>query len=228
MADTSMRYLFMRLYGNAELCAYLTDMLQQGWAIDRSKGNFLFLRKRQIPNARLAVISTECTKRVAQGDEQVDESISIAKKQGWELLSIGDYESLVPVRRRLYFYTEDPAAKPLEPDAAIDFQYARRAYHTTLRWSVIWMLFTIVALMSTISFMLLDGLHFALVLIDVSLLALALSSICLCFNRRSFYRHVTKGTPLQKESRVQLRRWEICMTASLFALFAGLILLLFS
>ena len=73
-----MRYLFLRIYGNDELCAYLTNMLERGWIIDHGRGNFLFFRKQRLPDARLAVVSTECTKRLPTDDEQVDESIGIA------------------------------------------------------------------------------------------------------------------------------------------------------
>lgn len=226
MADTTTRYLFLRIYGNDELCAYLTGMLEQGWVIDHCKGNFLFFRKQRIPNARLAVVSTECTKRMPKGDEQVEESIAIARKKGWQLLCIGDFESLMPVRRRLYFYTQDSEVKPLNPDAAIDFQYARRAYHTTIRWSVIWALLSAAALASTLPFMQLDGLHPVLLLLDAALLALTASSVFLFRNRRAFYLHVTKGMALPPNSLRLLRRWENRMAASLAALFGGLILLL--
>lgn len=226
MADTSIRYLFLRIYGNDELCAYLTGMLEQGWTIDHCRGNFLFFRKQHIQNARLAVISTECTKRVPKGDEQVEEAIEIARKKGWQLLCIGDFESLIPVRRRLYFYTQDPKAKPLEPDAIIDFQYARRAYHTTIRWIVAWALLIVAALATTLPFMLSDGLHPVLLLLDAVLLALGVSSVFLFFNRRAHYRHVTKGMPPSPDSLRLLRRGESRMAAFLAALLGGLIIFL--
>ncbi len=228
MADTSMRYLFLRIYGNDELCAYLTNMLERGWIIDHGRGNFLFFRKQRLPDARLAVVSTECTKRLPTDDEQVDESIEIALRSGWQLLCIGDFESVVPVRRRLYFYTQDPQAKPLEADEAVDFQYARRAYHTTIRWLIIWALLAAATLASTIPFMLLDGWHPAFLLIDAALLSLVLSAAFLFFNRRALYRHVTGGMPLPPDSLRPLRAWETCMALSLAALFAGLIMLLLS
>lgn len=228
MADTSMRYLFLRIYGNEELCAYLTDMLEQGWVIDHCRGNFLSFRKQRIQNARLAVISTECTKRVPKGDDQVEEVIEIARKKGWQLLCIGDFESLMPVRRRLYFYTQNPKATPLEPDAVIDFQYARRAYYTTIRWIAAWTLLSAAALASTLPFMLSDGLHPVLLLLNAVLFALAVSSVFLFFNRRALYLHVTKSMPLPPDSLRLFRRWESRMSAFLAALLGSLIMLLVS
>lgn len=226
MADTCTRYLFLRIYGNDELCAYLTDMLEQGWVIDHCRGNFLFFRKQHLRNARLAVLSTECTQRLPQGDEQVEESIEIARRKGWQLLCIGDFESLVPVRRRLYLYTQDSATQPMETDAAIDFQYARRAHHTTLRWAATWTILLAAALVTTVPFMRLDGLHPVLLLLNAALLGLAASSFFLFFNRRAQYLHVTKGSPLPQASLPRLRSWESRMAACLTVLLAGLILLL--
>lgn len=228
MADTSMRYLLLRIYGNDELCTYLAGMLEQGWVIDHCRGNLLFFRKQRLPNARLAVASVECTKRLPKDDEQVDEFIGIALRQGWQLLCVGDFESLLPVRRRLYFYTQDSQAKPLEADEAVDFQYARRAYYTAMRWLVIWALLAAAALASTLPFMLLFGWYPALLLIDGSLLSLVLSSAFLLFNRRALYRHVIEGIPLPPNSLPQLRGWETCMAVSLAALFTGLLMLLLS
>lgn len=228
MADTCMRYLFLRIYGNDELHAYLTGMLEQGWGIDHCRGNFLFFRKQQRCNGRISVVSTECTQRLPQGDEQIEESVEIARRKGWQLLCIGDFESLVPVRRRLYFYTQDPAAQPIGSDTAIDFQYARRAHHTTLRWVVTWTLLLSAALVTTLPFMLLDGLHPILLLLNAALFSLTASSFFLFFNRRALYLNVTKGNPLPQSSLHRLRTWESCMAASLAVLFFCLILLFMS
>lgn len=85
-------------------------MLEQGWVIHHCKGNFLFFQRRPLPRARLLAITTECTQRDPKGDEQVDEYIQIALGKKWQLLCIGDLESVLPARRRLYFYTQDPDA----------------------------------------------------------------------------------------------------------------------
>ena len=228
MADTTARYLFLRIYSNDELRDYLTGMLAQGWVIDHCKGNLLFFRKQVLKNARLMVVTTECTKRVPVGDEQVDEYIDIAKRSGWQLLCIGDFESVIPMRRRLYFYTKEPDAAPLPPDETIDFQYACRARGSTLRWMLIWSLLAVAASLSTGLFMAADGLHATLILIDAPLVALAVCSGFLFFNRRALYRFVTSGTPMHADVPHALRRWETRMTAALAALFAGVLLLLFS
>ena len=39
---TTMRYLYLRIYSNDELQAYLSEMLAEGWAIEKTHGNFLF------------------------------------------------------------------------------------------------------------------------------------------------------------------------------------------
>ena len=93
---TTMRYLYLRIYSNEELQAYLSKMLEAGWAITKTKGNFLFFRRHQLKNARLCVVSTECTDRSPKYDDQVNEYIDIALRLGWQLLCIGDYESVLP------------------------------------------------------------------------------------------------------------------------------------
>lgn len=145
---TTLRHLFLRIYSNGELGQYLSAMLEQGWVIHHCKGNFLFFQRRPLPRARLLAVTTECTQRDPKGDEQVDEYIQIALGKKWQLLCIGDLESVLPARRRLYFYTQDPDAVALEPDTVIDFQYAHRAYHTTLRWWIVWTVLLLAALLT--------------------------------------------------------------------------------
>lgn len=223
-----MRYFFLRIYSNFELQNALGDMLERGWVIDHCRGNFLFFRKQRLKNARLCVVSSECTKRVPKGDEQIDEQIEIALRRGWQLLCIGDFESVIPMRRRLYFYTQEPATAPLEPDETIDFQNAHRAFRSTRRWMILWTLLAAAALMSTAPFMLEDGAHAALIVIDLALLAASAAAFPLFFSRRALYRHVTRQEPLIEGSHRTLRRRESFMAAALAALLLGIALLLFS
>lgn len=227
LAETTMRYVFLRIYSNDELRDFLTDMLEADWVLERCKGNFLFFRKRRLKNARLGIVSSEGTKRTAKGDEQIGENIEIALKKGWQLLCIGDIESVIPLRRRLYFFTQDPAAVPLEPDEVIDFQYAHRAYHATLRWAILWTLLAAAALVSTTLFMLHDGVYFVLILIDSALVALSFGAFPLFFSRRARYRHVTRQTPMPAAAHRILHRRETFLALALAALLAGVCLLLF-
>ncbi|HOG00458.1 MAG TPA: hypothetical protein PKW29_05040 [Clostridia bacterium] len=227
MADTTMRYMFLRIYSNGELQNALGEMLEKGWVPDRCKGNFLFFRKQRLPDARLMVVSTECSGRTPKGDKQIDEYIEIALRKGWQLLCIGDIESVIPVRRRLFFYTRDPEAAPLEPDEAIDFQYAYRAYHSTLRWAILWTLLAAATLASTILFMRQDGARFVLILIDLALLAISVCSYPLFLSRRTLYRHVTRQAPLPADSHRTLHRRETSLAVALAALLLGVGLLLF-
>lgn len=226
VAGTVMRYVFLRIYSNDELQSLLTELMEQGLVIDHCKGNFLFFRKRRIKGARLCVVTTECSKPSAKDDEQVAEYIDIARKQGWQLLCVGDYESLLPMRRRLYFYTCDPAVEPLEPDEAIDFQNAYRAYHATAKWTAAWILLAAAALVSTVPFMLMDGLHLSLVILDAALLAVSAAAMLLCFDRKRLYDHVTRSKPFPKDSYLRLRKRETFMLRAMAAVLAGMALLL--
>jgi len=222
-----MRYVFLRIYSNDELRDFLSDMLESGWVLDRCRGNLLFFRKQRLRDARLCVISSECTGKTPEGDEQIDEHIRIALGQGWQLLCIGDIESVIPVRRRLYFYTRDPAAAATEPDEAIDFQYAYRAYRSTRRWVFLWTPLTAAALASMITFMLQNGPHAVLIWIGLALLAISAGAVPLFFSRRALYRHVTRSLPLPADSHRTLHRRESFMAAGLAALLLGAVLLLF-
>ncbi len=159
---TSLRYVFFRLYSNDELLDFLKEQLKNGLVLDHCKGNFFFFRRWQLQNARLCVISIPCSKPRVEDDDEVQEYLDIAKRKGWQLLCVGDYESLLPMRRRLYFYTCDDRAQPLEQDEAADFQNAYRAYHASLRSSVAWVLLAALGLVATVPFMLADGLNFAM------------------------------------------------------------------
>lgn len=223
---TVLRYVFLRIYSNDELLRFLTKLLREGLVIDHCRGNFLFFRRQELKKARLCVVTTECSKPSPQEDEQVMEYIDIALKQGWQLLCIGDYESLLPMRRRLYFYTCDPRVAPLEPDEAIDFQNAYRAYHSTAKWTAAWTLLAAAALVSTVLFMLADGLHLSLLVLDAALLAVAAGAMMLCFDRKRLYDHVTKKKPLPGDSDVSLRRRERFMLGAMAAVLAGMVLLL--
>jgi hypothetical protein len=227
MAETTMRYLFLRIYSNDELQNTMNDMLEKGWVPDHCKGNFLFFRRQHIKGARLCIVSAECSKSTPRGDDQISEYIDIALRRGWQLLCIGDIESVIPLRRRLYFFTQDPKVAPLERDETIDFQYAYRAYHSTLRWAIFWTLLAAATLTSTILFMTQDGMHFVLILIDLALVALAVSAFPLFSSRRRLYRHVTMQEPLPSDSHRILHRRESVMAAALAALFLGITLLLF-
>ena len=227
MAGTTMRYLFLRIYSNEELQKFLTEMFEKGWVPDRFKGNFLFFRKQRLKNARLCVASIECTKRTPKGDNQTDEYIEIALRKGWQLLCIGDIESIVPIRRRLYFYTQDPAALPLAPDEIIDSKNAHRAYHLTKRWVFLWTLLTAAALMSTILFMRQDGLHAVLIFLDLALVTIWVSTFPLFFSRRALYLYVTQQVPLPTDSHRTLHRRETLMAGALAVLLLSVILLLF-
>lgn len=225
-AGMTMRYVFLRIYSNGELQSLLTALLEQGLVIDHCKGNFLFFRKQRLKGARLCVVTTECSKPSARDDEQVSEYIDIARKSGWQLLCIGDYESLLPMRRRLYFYTCDPTVGPLEPDEAIDFQNAYRAYHSTAKWTAAWILLTAAALASTVPFMLADGLHLSMLLLDAALLSVSAGAMILCFDRKKLYDHVTKKKPFAGDSFLNLRKRENFMIGSMVGVLAGMVLLL--
>lgn len=226
VAGNTLRYVFLRIYSNNELQSLLTEIMEQGLIIDYCKGNFLFFRKQRIKGARLCVVSTECSKPSPKNDEQVTEYIDIARKQGWELLCIGDYESLLPMRRRLYFYTCDPTVKPLEPDVVIDFQYAYRAYHSTAKWTAVWILLAAAALVSTVPFMLADGLHLSMVILDGALLMVSAAAMLLCFDRKRLYDHITKSKPFPDNSYLRLRKRENLMLGAMAAVLAGMVLLL--
>lgn len=118
---TSLRYVFFRLYSNDELLDFLKEQLKNGLVLDHCKGNFFFFRRWQLQNARLCVISIPCSKPRVEDDDEVQEYLDIAKRKGWQLLCVGDYESLLPMRRRLYFYTCDDRAQPLEPGRGCRF-----------------------------------------------------------------------------------------------------------
>ena len=198
---TTLRHLFLRIYSNGELGQYLSAMLEQGWVIHHCKGNFLFFQRRPLPRARLLAITTECTQRDPKGDEQVDEYIQI-------------------------FYTQDPDAVALEPDTVIDFQYAHRAYHTTLRWWIVWTVLLLAALLTTIPFMAYVGPQPPFLLIDAALLILTVSACVLFWDRRGLYRHVTRQAPCRNRNFQRFRRWESILAGSLFALLVGLVWLL--
>ena len=223
---TIMRYLYLRIYSNDELQAYLTDMLAKGWVIEKTHGNFVFFRAHDLKNARLCVVTTECTDRSPKYDDQVNEYIEIALRLGWQLLCIGDYESVLPMRRRLYFYTCDPGVEPLEPDEAIDFQNGYRAGKSTRKWRIGWLLLALAALLTTIPFMAVDGISLPLLLIDGALLSAALAAHRLAKNRNALYLHVTEGLPFPLAAPNVLRRLEDHLTASLTALLIGMFMLL--
>lgn len=227
-AGNILRYVFVRIYSNEELLAFLERQLKDGLVIDHCKGNFLFFRRWHIKDARLCLVSTVCSKRKAEEDDEVQEYIDIAKRQGWQLLCVGDYESLLPVRRRLYFYTSDPEAKPLDGDEVIDFQNAHRAYHSTLRSSIGWVVLAALALVSTVPFMLADGVNAAMLVLNAALLAAACAAMSLCMNRKKLFNHVTKNAPAQKDSHLHLRRLEKFQLGTMAATAAGMLLLLFS
>ena len=225
---TSLRYVFFRLYSNDELLAFLKEQLKNGLVLDHCKGNFFFFRRWNLKNARLCVMSIPCSKLRAEDDDEVQEYLDIAKRKGWQLLCVGDYESLLPMRRRLYFYTCDDQAQPLEQDEAADFQNAYRAYHATLRSSIAWVLLAALGLVGTVPFMLADGLNFAMPVLDAALLASACAAMTLHLNRRTLYRSVTKNTPLREDLGLRLRRCENFRLWSMAAVFAGMVLLLVS
>lgn len=225
---TTMRYLYLRIYSNEELQAYLSKMLEAGWAITKTKGNFLFFRRHQLKNARLCVVSTECTDRSPEYDDQVNEYIDIALRLGWQLLCIGDYESVLPMRRRLYFYTCDPDVAPLEPDEAIDFNNGYRAGKETRKWKWSWLLLCIAAWLTTIPFMLQGGFALPLVLVDGALASAAAAAHRLAEDRQKLYRSVTEGIPYEMKDPSVLRRKENHLTASLAVLLLGMLLLLAS
>ena len=225
---TSLRYVFFRLYSNDELLDFLKEQLKNGLVLDHCKGNFFFFRRWQLQNARPCVISIPCSKPRVEDDDEVQEYLDIAKRKGWQLLCVGDYESLLPMRRRLYFYTCDDRAQPLEQDEAADFQNAYRAYHASLRSSVAWVLLAALGLVATVPFMLADGLNFAMPVLDAALLVSACAAMTLHLNRRTLYRSVTKKTPLPEALGLRLRRCESLRLWSMGAVLAGMVLLLLS
>ena len=218
---TSLRYVFFRLYSNDELLDFLKEQLKNGLVLDHCKGNFFFFRRWQLQNARLCVISIPCSKPRVEDDDEVQEYLDIAKRKGWQLLCVGDYESLLPMRRRLYFYTCDDRAQPLEQDEAADFQNAYRAYHASLRSSVAWVLLAALGLVATVPFMLADGLNFAMPVLDAALLVSACAAMTLHLNRRTLYRSVTKKTPLPEDLGLRLRRCENLRLWSMGAVLAA-------
>lgn len=227
MKETTTKYLLLRIYSNDELCDYLTDMLNQGWVIDKCRGNLITFRRQAINNARLAVVTTECTKPNPNEDEQVTEYISIALKKGWQLLCIGDFESLIPMRRRLYFYTCDADATPFDPDEVIDFQYACRARSSTIRWIVTWSILALAVSLSTGMFMAAYGLSLVLLLMDASLWALVIASIRLYLDRKKLYWAVIKNQSQSPGSYIPLRKREGFMIAAMGWLLLSILLALF-
>lgn len=225
---TSLRYVFFRLYSNDELLAFLNRQLKDGFVLDHCKGNFFFFRRWNLKNARLCVISAACSKLHAEDDDEVQEYLDIARRKGWQLLCVGDYESLLPMRRRLYFYTCDDSVEPLEQDEAADFQNAYRAYHATLRSSIAWVLLAALGLVGTVPFMLADGWNLAMPVLDAALLASACAAMTLHLNRKTLYRSVTKNTPLPEDLAPRLRRCEKFRLWSMAAVLAGMVLLLVS
>lgn len=225
---TSLRYIFLRLYSNDELLEFLNAQLKDGFVLDHCKGNFLFFRRWRLKDARLCVVSAQCSKPKPDEDDQILEYLDLARKSGWQLLCIGDYESLLPMRRRLYFYTCDPDAKLPEADPAADFQNAYRAYHSSIRSSVAWVLLAALCLVSTVPFMLNEGVNFAMPVLNAALLSAACASMTLLLNRKKLYRRVTKHEPPLKNSWPQLRRCERFRLASMGAVLVGMLLLLFS
>ena len=93
------------------------------------------------------------------------------------------------------FLHPGPGRGSLEPDTVIDFQYAHRAYHTTLRWWIVWTVLLLAALLTTIPFMAYVGPQPPFLLIDAALLILTVSACVLFWDRRGLYRHVTRQTP---------------------------------
>ena len=174
------------------------------------------------------MVSIPCSKLRTEDDDEVQEYLDIAKRKGWQLLCVGDYESLLPMRRRLYFYTCDDRVQPLEQDEAADFQNAYRAYHASLRSSVAWVLLAALGLVATVPFMLADGLNFAMPVLDAALLVSACAAMTLHLNRRTLYRSVTKTTPLPEDLGLRLRRCENLRLWSMGAVLAGMVLLLLS
>lgn len=223
-----LRYVFLKSYSNSELQAFLTGLLEKDLVIDHTHGNFFFFRRWHLKDARLCVVSADCSKKKAAEDEQILEYLDIAKKSGWQLLCVGDYESLLPMRRRLYFYTADPSLPPLEPDEAIDFQNAHRAFHGAVRQAALWILLTAFALVSTVSFMLAAGFYFAMAFLDCALLAVSGAAMALCFDRKRLYDHVTKKKPFPDTSHLRLRRLETALLGSMGALVLSMVLLLLS
>lgn len=222
------RYIFLRLYSNGELEDYLSEQIKQGWILDRCRGNLLFFHRGEAVKAPcLWVSTTECTKRRPEEDEEVLEYLAIAAHQGWRPLCVGDVESLLPMRRRLYFQAESRGRK-LEEDEAIRFQYARRAHQTTLRWLVLWTLLAAAGLITSFSFMAAVQVHPVFLLLDMALCLLVCSAVFLFFDRLALYRHVTKLTPLRKRSWRSLRKKECALQAGMALLCLGLVLLLFS
>ena len=228
MKETTTRYLLLRIYSNDELRDYLTDMMSKGWIICKCKGNLITFCRQTIKDARLEVVTTECTKPDPDDDEQVNEYIDIALKRGWQLLCIGDFESLVPMRRRLYFYSCDPAAERFEPDEVIDFQYACRARSSTIRWIVIWSIMAAASSVSSGMFMHDYGLSPVLLFMDLSLLALLAASIQLYLDRNKLYWAVIKEQPRESGTYLPLRKHENFMLAAMGCLLLSLALLLLS
>lgn len=214
------RYLFLQLYSNEELCAYLAEQQTHGWVLKRCLGNFLSFQKAQpVKKPRLCVAATECSKRRPEEDEEVAEYVEIAERRGWKLLCIGDFEGVLPMRRRLYFQAQDKHARALEPDEVISYQFARRAHRTAIRWGVCWTLLALASLFFSLSFMGAYGAHPALLLVDAALTVLACASLFLLFDRRALYRFVTKkGAPTP-------RGWKALRTKEC-ALEGGLVFLL--
>lgn len=209
------RYLFLQLYDDAELCAFLSNMQHQGYMLQRVKGNRMYFVSQNAKEKRIHITTSESMRL------ETDQDILIRSKRlemealGWELLCVGAYENTLPARRRLYLATSDPnAATPAEE---MEDNHSLKAIQTTLAWAVMWVFFLVLALYSGLT----RGLSLPLVLMDLSLLVLACCTLVMHINRKNRVHDLNEGTDDPAASFAALRRAEAIMLCAMVFLFLG-------
>lgn len=223
-----LRYYFTRIYTNDEMDRILTSMFAEGLVLESCKGNYLFFKRKEMDKARMQTITIQSSGRIPDEDPDVKEYIQYALQQGWRLLCIGSVESLVPMRRRLYFFTQDATAAPMPPDASAGYFEANRAKSVTFRWILFWGMLMFAVLFTSVPFMTAEGIALPLLLLSVSLTVLTAVSVVMHFNRRAALQNVISGDDVPSFLTRRLRLLEKIMGVGFVLLIIGMIALLFS
>ncbi len=226
-----LRYLFLHNYGNHQLEAYLRKMVEKGYVLDHCRGNFLYFRELNMTDTKFLVLFLECTTRDIIHDDKLNETIDTMLDFGWQLLAIGDLENLIPLRRRLYFFSKDPDASVRQARKLNLFEpqeLARRSRKNAFRRCLLWLLLTPPALYSM-------GTDFSAYpvlfsMIGCGLIAALIGSFTIWLLQHKKYTRLKAGKKLDK-SRInhsvsRQRFYESVLLLGLITLFVGLILLL--
>lgn len=215
MKSNPSRYLFLQLYDDAELCAFLSSMQRRGYLLQQVKGNRMHFVPKNPEDKRLHITTSESMR------QEVDQDILIRSKQlemealGWALLCVGPYENTLPARRRLYLATSDPEAAV--PQEELEDNHSLKAIQTTLAWALMWVLFLILALYSGLT----RGLSLGLVIMDLSLLVLSCCTLVMHMNRKNRVHDLNEGTDDPAASFSALRKAEAVMLCAMVFLFLG-------